>query len=111
MIFFFFFFFNVVDRNQRSRVTIRAVRMVGTGLFGRVRERTLNERPFAPILAYGTRARSARGSQNCAILSIIHLFTTNGAFWLSVNSVVVYLPWRKDATKVFFTKLTQINTL
>ena len=63
------------------------------------------------ILAYGTRARSARGSQNCAILSIIPILTAKGAFWLSVNSVVVYLPCRKDATEVFFAKLTQINTL
>ena len=54
------------------------------------------------VLAYGTRARNARGSQNCAILSIIRLFTGKGALCLSVNNVVVSLPCRKDATKVFF---------
>ena len=31
------------------------------------------------ILAWGARARSARGSQNCAILSIIFPFIGNGA--------------------------------
>ena len=61
---------------------------------------------------YGTRARSACDSQNCAILSIICPFTGNGAF-LCVNDVVVDLLYRKDATKLFyfFAKLTQINTL
>ena len=54
---------------------------------------------------------SARGSENCAILSILCSFTGNGAF-LCVNDVVVDLPCRKDATKVFFfSNLTQINTL
>ena len=57
------------------------------------------------LLAYETRARSARGSQNCAILSIICPFTGNSAFWLCVNDIVVDLPRRKDATKVF-AKLT-----
>ena len=57
---------------------------------------------FMPILAYGTRARSARGSQNCAILSIICPFTGNSAFWLCVNDVVLGVPCRKDATEVFF---------
>ena len=51
--------------------------------------------------AYGTRASSARGSQNCAILSILCPIAGNGAFLL-VNEVVVHLPCRKDAIKVFF---------
>ena len=54
------------------------------------------------LLAYGTRARSARGSQNCAILSIICPFTGNSAFGLCVNDVVLGVPCRKDATEVFF---------
>ena len=53
----------------------------------------------------------ARGSQNCAILSILCPFSENRAF-LCVNDVVVDLPCGKDTTKVFFfSKLTQINTL
>ena len=43
--------------------------------------------------AYGTRARSGCGSQNCAILSILCSFTGNGAF-LCVKDVVVDLPCR-----------------
>ena len=50
------------------------------------------------LLAYGTRARSARGSQNCAILSILCPFNGNGAH-LRVNDVVVDLPCRKDVIK------------
>ena len=38
---------------------------------------------------------------DCAILSIIFPLTGNGAF-LCVQDVVVDLPWRKDANKVFF---------
>ena len=53
------------------------------------------------LLAYGTHARSALGSQNCAILSILCPFTGNSAFRLCVNDIVVDLPRRKDATKVF----------
>ena len=49
------------------------------------------------ICAYGTRARSARGSQNCAILSIICPFTGNSAF-LCVNDVV-NLPCRRPPFK------------
>ena len=60
---------------------------------------------FLLTLAYGTRARGARGSQKCAILSIICPFTTNGAF-LCVNDVVVHLRCRKDAIKVFL----EVNT-
>ena len=56
----------------------------------------------ATFLAHGTRARSARGSQNCAILSIICPFTGNSPFRLRVNNVVLGLPCRKDATEVFF---------
>ena len=58
-------------------------------------------------LAYGTRARSARGSQNCAILSIICPFTANSAFRLCVS---IYSVERKRL-KSLFAKLTQINTL
>ena len=57
-------------------------------------------------LAYGTCARSAHGSQNCTTLSIIVPFIGNGAF-LCANDVVVDLPCRKDATKVFF---REVNT-
>ena len=41
------------------------------------------------------------------ILSIIHLFTAEGAFWLSVNSAVVYLPCRRDQSlfREFNTKI------
>ena len=56
----------------------------------------------SPCLANGTRARSARGSQNCAILSIICPFTGNSAFRLCVNDPVLGVPCRKDATEVFF---------
>ena len=56
-------------------------------------------------LAYGTRARSARGSES-PILSIIFPFIGNGAF-LCANEVVVDLPCRKDAAKVFF---CEVNT-
>ena len=56
--------------------------------------------------AYGTRARSARDSHNCAILSIICPFIGNGAF-LCVSDVVVDIPCRKDATKVLF---REVNT-
>ena len=55
----------------------------------------------ASSLAYGTRARSAGGSQNCAILSMLCPFTGNGAL-LCVNAVVVDLPSGKDAIKVLF---------
>ena len=57
-------------------------------------------------LAYGTRVRSARGSQNRAILSIICPFTGNRAFWLCVNDIVVDLSRRKDATKVFIREVS-----
>ena len=57
-------------------------------------------------LAYGTRARSARGSQNRAILSIICPFTGNRAFRLCVNDIVVDLSRRKDATKVFIREVS-----
>ena len=60
----------------------------------------------ANILAYGTRARSARGSQNRAILSIICPFTGNRAFrFLSIYPVERTLP------KCFFAKSVQLNTL
>ena len=59
------------------------------------------------FLAYGTRARSARGSQNRAILSIICPFTGNSAFRLCVS---IYTVERKRL-KSLFAKLTQINTL
>ena len=59
------------------------------------------------ILAYGTRARSARGSQNRAILSIICPFTGNSAFRLCVS---IY-PVERKRLKSLFAKLTQINTL
>ena len=61
---------------------------------------------FSNALAYGTRARSARGSQNRAILSIICPFTGNRAFRLCVNDIVVDLPRRKDATKVFIREVS-----
>ena len=60
-----------------------------------------------PSLAYGTRARSARGSQNRAILSIICPFTGNSAFRLCVS---IY-PVERKRLKSLFAKLTQINTL
>ena len=59
------------------------------------------------ILAYRTRTRSARGSQNCAILSIICPFTGNGAF-LTLLSIY---PIERTPPKSFFAKLAQINTL
>ena len=55
-------------------------------------------------LAYGTRVRCPRGSQNCAVLSILCPFTGNGTF-LCVNDVVVDLSCRKDTLKVFFLKV------
>ena len=60
-------------------------------------------------LAYGTRARSARGGENRAILSIICTFTGNRAFRLCVNDIVVDLPRRKDATKVFIRKIVLVD--
>lgn len=65
------------------------------------------ERILIMYLAHGTRARSAHESQNCAILSINCPFTENSAFWLCVNDIVVDLPRRKDATKVF---VREVNT-
>ena len=53
------------------------------------------------LRAYGTRARSARGSQNCTVLSIIFPFTGNSALQC-VNDLVVDLHCRKDAIHVFF---------
>ena len=53
--------------------------------------------------AYGTRARSARDSHNCAILSIICPFIA----FPCVSDVVVDIPCRKDATKVLF---REVNT-
>ena len=46
-------------------------------------------------------APAVRAVVKTAILSIICPFTGNGAF-LCVNDVVVDLPCRKDATKIFF---------
>ena len=58
------------------------------------------------FLAYGTPARSARGSQNRAILSIICPFTGNRAFrFLSIYPVERTLP------KCLFAKSVQLNTL
>ena len=49
---------------------------------------------------------SARGSQNCTVLSIICPFTGNSAFRLCVNDAVLGVPCRdpcrKEATEVFF---------
>ena len=72
---------------------------------------TPREVPADSHLAYGTRARSARGSENYAIVSIIRPFTGKGALGLSVNNVVVYLSCRKDAIEVCFREVTQINAL
>ena len=54
-------------------------------------------------LAYGTRARSARGSQNRAILSIICPFTGNSAFRLCVS---IYPVERK---RFLFAKLNTLS--
>ena len=71
------------------------------------RRETKIARVAAAFLAYGTRARSARGSQNRAILSIVCPFTGNSAFRLCVS---IYTVERKRF-KSLFAKLTQINTL